>query len=323
MDGVTDASFRYMVAKYGKPGVIFTEFVSVDGMKYGGERVFYPFIHSSIERPVVAQVYGIEPELFYQAAVVVTALGFDGIDINMGCPAKKVTHRGAGAGMINTPDNAQEVVRATRRGIKDYVEGRVDIEDLDIKEEGKRWINVRVVKEKREIPVSVKTRIGVDEDVSEWWMSVLMEVELVVVSLHGRTLKQMYMGRADWDAIARAGEVVRKAGGMLLGNGDVLDIGDAIDKVRLYGVDGVLIGRGSFGNPMVFKGKEPDKATRLGWMIEHARKYEELLVGDRFFPMRKHLSWYAKGFPGASKMRRELMGCESASDVERVISGIV
>lgn len=323
MDGVTDAPFRYMVAKYGHPSVIFTEFVSVDGMKHGGERVFYPFIYDEIERPVVAQVFGNDPRLFYQAAVIVAALGFDGMDINMGCPAKKVESRGAGAGLIRDEETALEIIRQSRIGIREYVEGDVKVDDLDIAREAKDWVLRRKFDEKRLIPVSVKTRIGVDRDVSEWWMSVLMEERPAIISLHGRTLKQLYQGMADWEAIARASEVVHKMGGYILGNGDIKDMDQARDRIEQFGVDGVLIGRGAQGNPGLFAGIKPDVDEIMVWIVEHSRKYEEIFPGDKFVPIRKHLAWYPKGFEGASELRGRLVRSESAREVEQIISDIL
>lgn len=324
MDGVTDAPFRYMVAKYGGPSVIFTEFVSVDGMKHGGERVFYPFIYDEIERPVVAQVFGNDPELFYQAAVVIGALGFDGMDINMGCPAKKVEARGAGAGLIRDETTALEIIRKSRQGIDDWVEGRVRLDDVDVTREARTWVKARVrVGLKRVIPVSVKTRTGVDSNVSRWWMDVLMEERPAMISLHGRTLKQLYQGMADWEAIGEAAEVVHKRSGHILGNGDVLSVGEAKARIKEYGVDGVLIGRGAQGNPGVFAGSEPDTGTIIRWIMEHAKKYEETFPGDKFIPIRKHLAWYARGFPGASEVRGDLVRSNGVGDVMRAVSGIV
>lgn len=316
MDGVTDSPFRYMVAKYGKKDsrkqdsseksgvqVIFTEFVSVDALHHARgtkrwERVIQPLRYDESERPVVAQLFGKEPELFAEAAELVESLGFDGIDINMGCPARKVAERGAGAGLIRTPELAQEIVRVCKASTK--------------------------------LPVSVKTRVGV-EDVSEMeeWIEALMEVKPAVISLHGRTLKQMYTGRADWEAIGRAGEIVhkhgraarragRRASGMILGNGDINSMANAKLQIANYGVDGVLIGRASFGNPAIFAGVEPTKEQRLAWIQEHAHKHEEIFP-DYFLPCRKHLAWYAKGFPGASELRQRLVRCSSAGEVERVV----
>ncbi|PIR99086.1 hypothetical protein COT87_01335, partial [Candidatus Collierbacteria bacterium CG10_big_fil_rev_8_21_14_0_10_44_9] len=258
-----DAPFRFMVAKYGGThtrcvgvlhtgcvgdgvDVVFTEFVSVDALHYAKderrERLLKTLIRArdvgSHSRSVgalhsgsvgdrcwpfeVAQVFGKKPEFFAEAAVLVESLGFDGIDINMGCPAHKVEESGSGAGLIHTPALAQEIIRTVKAATK--------------------------------LPVSVKTRIGVDKDVAEEWMEQLMEVRPAMISLHGRTLKQLYQGRADWEAIARAAKVVHKHGGHILGNGDITSINNLQFTIHKYGVDGVLIGRAAEGNPGVFVG---------------------------------------------------------------------
>lgn len=366
MDGVTDAPFRYMVAKYGHPDVIFTEFVSVDALHYATgekrERLLQAFILAREVRdkyrsvPVsqcssgehklhncktgelenlatqwpyeVAQVFGHTPEFFAEAAELVEKLGFDGIDINMGCPAHKVEENGSGAGLIRTPKLAQTILRVTKGATR--------------------------------LPVSVKTRIGVDRDVASEWMETLMDMVPANISLHGRTLKQLYQGRADWDAIARAAAVVHRRGGHILGNGDVGSVADAHAKVREYGVDGVLIGRAAEGNPGIFQSssipvsqsssgeqKLQDRKTgelehllrkqRLAWAVEHAKIYEKIFgyssgslqnrktakLDNFFMPMRKHLAWYAHGFPGAVELRMKLMTANSAKDVERIVGEVV
>lgn len=293
MDGVTDAAFRYMVGKYGAPDVIFTEFVSVDALHYAtGERrvrLLKTLVYDPAQRPIVAQVFGHTPELFVEAAELIERLGFDGIDINMGCPAHKVEEQGSGAGLIRTPKLAQEIVRTVKGATK--------------------------------LPVSVKTRLGVDRVVVAEWMAALMEVEPVNVSLHGRTLRQMYTGEASWEAIGEAAKVVHQAGGHILGNGDIRSIEDLQEKVRVYGVDGVLIGRAAEGNPAVFRGiDEVSRERRLAWAIEHAHKHEEVWGGENFLPVRKHLAWYCHGFPGAVELRMKLMQTNSAAEVEEVIS---
>ena len=121
MDGVTDAPFRYMVAKYGKPSLQMTEFTNVEGLARGAVKMLQAFIYDEIERPIVAQIYGTEPDSYYKAAVMLARMGFDGIDINMGCPATKVAKSGSGAGLIRTPELAKELVRMTKKGVPSLI----------------------------------------------------------------------------------------------------------------------------------------------------------------------------------------------------------
>ncbi len=289
MDGVTDAPMRFITAKYGKPDVIFTEFVSADGIKHGAKRLLRDFKFDEIERPVVAQLFGGDPEAFFEVARLIVKMGFDGVDINMGCPARKVAGRGEGAGLIKDPDLAAKIIAAVKRGV-----------------EGK-------------IPVSVKTRIGYDQADQGWWQF-LASQDLAVVTVHGRTFKQLYQGKADWEAIARAATLIKQSGTVFLGNGDVESIPDAKEKIEKYGVDGVLIGRAADGNPWVFGGEKVTIEKKLAVAVEHARKFEEIFPEDRFFIMRKHLAWYARGFDGASELRQKLVVTNSADEVEKVIS---
>lgn len=359
MDGVTDAAMRYMTAKYGRPSrnpkskilnpkigvdLLFTEFVSVDALKHAKEeksvdRVMRAFIKASDVGPLenkpyeIAQVFGHTPELFYQAAVMIATLGFDGMDINMGCPAHKVEEQGSGAGLIRFPVVAQEIVRQSKQAMVDYAEGKVTIDDLDISPMTRDWVKSHAGSKtlKGILPVSVKTRIGVDKIVVEEWVETLMEVEPANISLHGRTLKQLYQGSADWEAIGRAAKIVHKHGGYILGNGDVMSRQDGMDKVKQYGVDGFLIGRAAEGNPAIFlqgsvpcnvcgeQGTEPCIHKRLSWMVEHAQIYERVFGRDNFMPMRKHLAWYCKGFEGAVEMRTKLMQTNSADEVQEIV----
>ena len=289
MDGVTDAPMRFITAKYGKPDVIFTEFVSADGIKHGAKRLLRDFKFDEIERPVVAQLFGGDPEAFFEVAKLIVKMGFDGVDINMGCPARKVAGRGEGAGLIKDPDLAAKIIAAVKKGV-----------------DGK-------------IPVSVKTRIGYDQADSSWWQF-LASQDLAVVTVHGRTFKQLYQGKADWEAIARAATLIKQSGTIFLGNGDVESIADAKEKIEKYGVDGVLIGRAAQGNPWVFRGVGVNKEEKLKVALEHSRKFEEIFPEDRFFIMRKHLAWYARGFDGASELRQKLVVTNSADEVEKVIS---
>jgi len=337
MDGVTDAAMRYMTAKYGSPDILLTEFVSVDALAHAKEekavgRLMKTFLRAQDigeleHKPYeIAQMFGHTPELFYQAAIMIATLGFDGMDINMGCPAHKVEEQGSGAGLIRTPEIAKEIVRQAKRGMLDFAEGKVSIDDTGMSDSIKTWVKTHAMPSKSHepLPISVKTRIGVNSDVAEEWMRHLLEVEPANISLHGRTLRQLYQGSADWEAIGRAVQVVHEQGGHILGNGDIINLEDASGKIKKYGVDGVLIGRSAEGNPGIFRGIEPQKELRLSWMIEHARIYEQIFVDSdqspkSFMPMRKHLAWYCRGFEGAVEMRSKLMLTNSVAEVEEIV----
>lgn len=343
MDGVTDASMRYMSGKYGTPDIVFTEFVSTDALAHAKEsksvdRVMRAFIRTQDvgkleKKPFeIAQVFGHNPELFYQAAVMIAQLGFDGMDINMGCPAHKVEEQGSGAGLIRTPDTAREIIREAKRGMQDYFDGKTRVDDLPVSDEVKRWVgsHTRYVIREKPLPVSLKTRLGVDSIVVEDWMKTLMKEHPAMITLHGRTLRQLYQGSADWEAIGRAAEVVHSLGGHILGNGDIQSLADLTAKAVQYKVDGGLIGRAAEGNPAIFAGvNEPDRATIFSWITEHVKVFEQLYA-DReeeyrnwFVPVRKHLAWYAHGFPGAAELRIKLVISNSREEVEQILKDAI
>lgn len=324
MDGVTDAAFRYMNAKYGKPSIQFTEFTSVEGLSAGAVKLLDDFIFDDTERPIAAQIFGSTPECFYRAAFIVSELGFDGIDINMGCPAKNVAHHGGGAALILQPDLAKEIIRRTKQGTEDWANGR-NIDDIGLPED-----LVRAVKklskqkegERTALPVSVKTRIGHSSIVVEDWTKHLLEAEPVNISIHGRTLKQMYTGRSDWEAIGRAAEIIHKTSTTALGNGDIESLTDAKSKIKQFGVDGVLIGRAAMGNPWVFQDRSVSLQEKLLVALEHARYFEFIFPQRPFLNMRKHLSWYVKGFDGAKDLRMKLMTTQNAEDCRQLVARV-
>jgi nifR3 family TIM-barrel protein len=344
MDGVTDAPFRLTVARQGRPDVIFTEFTSVMDACRGPAHLLASLIYSEAERPVVAQLYGKDPELFYQAAHVVCELGFDGLDINMGCPSRNVASSGSGAGLIRTPDLAHEIMRAARQGITDWVAGD-SLAGAGLKESRAEMIRTMNRERggppalpRRPIPLSVKTRIGYDTIIVERWIEHLLAERPVAISVHGRTLAQMYRGEADWSAIARAAALARGTETLLLGNGDVQSLHDVVRRVRQHGVHGVLVGRGTLGEPWLFRRKEEARAAagtdagliphepptleeRFHVMLDHARQFEAILGRKAFPRMRKHLGWYCKGFPGAAAMRAAMVRASGSEDVARIVAG--
>jgi len=214
MDGVTDAACRFIAKKYGKADISYTEFVSAEGLwriKKRGEmdhKIWNELKYDELERPVIAQLFGSDPDSFYEAAKILVEMGFDGIDINMGCPSPGLEKREGGAGLMRSRGRAKEVIEATRKGVVD----RLEIASSSTP----RNDNVQ-------IPVSVKTRLGSATPDPEWW-NFLANMELPAVAMHGRTFKQLYAGEADWDVLEEAGKVIRESGAKFLANGDVKKI---------------------------------------------------------------------------------------------------
>jgi tRNA-dihydrouridine synthase len=344
MDGVTDATFRYVVARQGKPDVAFTEFTHVHDVCRGPEFLMDSLIYDEAERPIVAQLYGKDPVFFYQAAHAVCELGFDGLDINMGCPSRNVASSGSGAGLIRTPELAHTIMKAARQGIADWVSGQT-MEAAGMKPvraQAIRRFNERRAQAspavRRTIPLSVKTRLGYDEVIVERWIEHLLMEAPAAISLHGRTLQQMYRGEADWQAIARAAEVVRGTGTLLFGNGDVQSLQEVVRRVRETGVDGVLVGRAVLGAPWFFHEKDaardavrtdgalgsqlltPTLTTRFEILLDHAKQFEQQFGKEQFRRMRKHLGWYCKGFPRAAALRADMFRVSSVAEVEAILA---
>lgn len=301
MANVTDAAFRRIIAKYGKPDVFWTEFVSCDGLcSAGRERLMVDFWFTKKEKPIVAQIFGSRPENFYLSAQLAVELGFDGIDINMGCPDRAVEKQGAGAALIKNPKLAQKIIAETKRGAESA---------------GRR------------IPVSVKTRIGYTTNTLSEWLPYLLETEIAAITIHARTRKEMSLVPAHWDAVADAVRI-RDAHDsspdktLIIGNGDALNIEDAREKAKQSGADGVMLGTAIFGNPWLFSKRQepPSVEEKLKVMVEHTKLFEKLFTGrKRFDVMKKHYKAYANGFDGAKELRMRLMQeARDAGDVARI-----
>ena len=316
MADVTDAAFRRMFVKYGKPDVTWTEFVSADGLclapEEGVKRLLKAFEYIEAERPIVAQIFGSNPEHIEKACAIVCELGFDGVDINMGCPDKTVEKQKAGAALIRNPKLAKEIILAAKRGAGD-------------------------------MPVSVKTRIGYNKDELETWLPVLLSAEPALITVHARTRKEMSLVSARWERVKRAVEIRNeiqkdlKQKTLIAGNGDVTSIKHAYELVEQTGADGVMIGRGVFGNPWFFAvGKRSvlgiertdleetytiiSVQEKLEAMVEHTKLFEELCSYKSFAVMKKHYKAYCHGFDGAKELRVKLMEAENASEIEKLVN---
>lgn len=353
MDGVGDHPFRHIQKKYGNPAIMYTEFTSVEALCHGDWQSMQNLFYDESQRPLIAQIYGRTPDFFWQVAILLCELGFDGIDINMGCPAKSVANGGCGAGLIRTPDKAQAIIQATKAGVQAWQNGATVADCPNLRPPFVRHAQTNhdtlplAYQQRRPIPVSVKTRIGYDAPVVDAWVSNLLEMEPVAICLHGRTLAQKYSGLANWDEIARGAELAKSTKTLILGNGDVGSLADAANRVTTYGVEGVLIGRASAGNPYLFQptpadaAQEDDPSSQTDSApaavepqptlsrpslpqiaLEHARLFEATHRVDqryRFVPMRKHLAWYIRNIRGAGHLRARLTLTNSAGEVENLL----
>ena len=345
MDGVTDSVFRHLVAKKGKPDVIFTEFTNVGDICRGRGAMLDSLRYSEEERPIIAQLYGKDPEMFYQAAQVVGALGFDGLDINMGCPSKNVASSGSGAALIRTPELALRIIESTRRGLEDWAKGQPlgesglrpsVIETIHTANRRRETVTESVPR--RLLPLSVKTRLGYDADIIAEWSECLIQGRPEVISIHGRTLSQMYRGQSNWESIALAAARIQAEGILVLGNGDIASLEDASQRIQQAGVNGVLIGRAALGNPWLFQNLMGFRQTfhsgdlaaivnppvslenRFHVMVEHAELFESVNGVQKFPRMRKHLGWYCSSFPHAASLRAKMVRTNSSQDVTDILA---
>ncbi|MBU6490879.1 tRNA-dihydrouridine synthase family protein [Patescibacteria group bacterium] len=302
MADVTDVAFRALVAARGKPDVFWTEFVSADGLYHTREIAKMkdeenPLVRdlgkNAAERPIVAQIFSAKPEMIAYATKLVAELGFDGVDINMGCPDRAIERQGCGAAMLKTPDLAREIIRAA--------------------------------KEASDLPVSVKTRVGYNKESLDEWLAALLEEKPAAITLHLRTRKEMSLVPADWSLMKKAVEIRDRVnpGTLLIGNGDVQDLDDARAKAAEYGSDGVMLGRAMFGNPWVFAGKRSEEialAEKLDALVELAYEFEKLSPPKNFAILKKHIKAFVTGFSGAAELRMKLMTeAESAAELEAII----
>lgn len=341
MADVTDPAFRRLIAKYsrhgqegGGPDVMWTEFVSADGLVSPGREVLLKDLaYTEGERPIVAQLFTSNPLKMREAAKLAASLGFDGIDINMGCPDRSIEKQGAGAAMIKTPERAREIIQAVKDGISDAG---------------------------RDIPVSVKTRVGYNQVQIDEWIPNLLSCDIAALTVHVRTRKELSNVPAPWERIR---EVIRLRDKIapqtkIIGNGDVTSLAHGRMLAKKYGVDGVMIGRAMFGNPWLFDssrmlvqeahfggwflGLLPKKWRRrilgdakytesdvpyqekLRVLVEHCALFEELL-GDvkNFAVMKKHFKAYTHGFPGAKELRMALMECMDTDGVLETVENFL
>jgi tRNA-dihydrouridine synthase len=328
LDGVTDVVFRQIVTELGKPDVLFTEFTMTDGLVSAGrDKVAERLLLTDEQKPVVAQIWGTIPEHFYEVAKDLEKRGFAGIDINMGCPVREVTNRGACAGLIRTPELASDIIRATKEGAGD-------------------------------LPVSVKTRMGFEKENIDEWISFLLRQHLAVLTVHLRTVKELSQVPAHWEEMKRVIKLRDQISPdtLIIGNGDITSLNEIAEKYQQYSCDGFMIGRGIFANPWLFN-KDFNLQTvtiqeRTNLFLHHIELFEKQWSGPAELAgsspatvarqgrkgtensIKKKLGWngsknfallkkfaktYINNFPDAANFREKLMETKSLEELKQTL----
>jgi len=302
MADVTDPAYRRLVVETAPPDVFWTEFVSADGLYATRTRGVMPDEENPLVRdlqygkneyPIVAQLFGSNPEAMAYAARYVASLGFDGIDINMGCPDRAIEKQGAGAAMMRTPGKATEIIAAARTS---------------------------------ELPVSVKTRIGYNREEIDSWIPVILREKPDALTVHLRTRKEMSLVPAHWEymnrIVALRDEISPET--KLLGNGDVHSRTDALKKIADTGIDGAMLGRAIFGNPWLFDTDERERSRKekIEALRQLAEYFDALRPRKSFHILKKHFKSFIHGWPGAPEERARLMETHSLDELHEVIKAL-
>jgi tRNA-dihydrouridine synthase len=294
MEAVTDVVFRHVIAQAAPPDLFFTEFTNATGWVHAGDKAIGGrLIRTDDEKALIAQLWGSDPSAMEQLARHCKELGYQGIDLNMGCPDSSAIKGGGGAQMIRTPEIAAEMIAAAKRS---------------------------------GLPVSVKTRLGYSF-IDEWrdWLTHLLRQDIVALTIHLRTKKEMSKVEAHWELMddikALRDQIAPDT--LLIGNGDVVDRTHAEELTARHGIDGVMIGRGIFHNPYAFE-KEParhDRSELLGLLRTQLHYYDEYhhLTHRPFDTLKRFFKIYVRDFDGASQLRDRLMHTKTTQEVRQVL----
>ena len=295
MEDVTDVVFRHVVSEAGSPDVFFTEFTNTESYCHpeGVHSVRGRLTFTEDEQPIVAHIWGDKPEHFREMSIGMAELGFKGIDLNMGCPVPNVAAKGKGAGLIQRPETAAEIIQAAKAG---------------------------------GIPVSVKTRLGYSE-IEEWrdWLTHVFKQDIANLSIHLRTRREMSKFDAHWDLIGEIKKLRDEIAPdtLLTINGDIPDRKTGLELAEKYGIDGVMIGRGIFTNPFAFE-KEPREHTSeelLGLLRLHLDLFDKYSKEESrlFKPLRRFFKIYVRGIKGAGELRHQLMSTNTTDEVRGLL----
>lgn len=303
MDDVTDTVFRQIIADCAAPDLYFTEFVNVDGLQSPGRpNLLRKLRITDKEKPIIAQVWGKNPENYYKTAKELKAMGFAGVDINMGCPVKNVVQNGVCSALIDNRGLARDIIEATREGAGGSSRGS-GREDL--------------------FPISVKTRLGTKQ-IDSSWPEFLLNLKLNMLTIHGRTVKEMSKVPAHWDEIGRIREMrdALSPTTLLVGNGDVMSRKQGIELIEKYKLDGVMVGRGIFHDPYLFAQNSPwesmSREERKALYAKHVKLFVETWGESgqrRLATLNKFCKIYIQNFDGAKELREKLMNAKTADEL--------
>lgn len=297
MDDVTDTVFRRVVGKCAAPDLYFTEFVNVDGLQSPGREKLLPKLQfTQEEKPIIAQIWGKNPENYYKTAKEIKSMGFAGVDINMGCPDKNVVKNGCCSALINNRELTGEIIAAVREGVGD------------------------------DFPVSVKTRLGFNE-VDFTWHEYLLQQKLNMLTIHGRTKKQMSKVPADWDAIGHIAYLRTSLAPstLIIGNGDVESRQQGVELAENHALDGVMIGRGVFHDPFIFAKQSPwtnmTRQERIDLYTSHVKLFASTWKNNerKVVTLNKFCKIYIQHFPGAKELRERLMNAADTSELLKIL----
>jgi tRNA-dihydrouridine synthase len=312
MDDVTDSVFRRVIADTARPDLFFTEFTNVDGLQSPGRpRLLKKLQFTVAETPLVAQIWGKEPENFFKTAQQISdgtlarefglpeGVNFAGIDLNMGCPQKSEVRGGTCSALMNNRELAVQIIKATQEGAG-----------------GK-------------LPVSVKTRLGFNET-DMTWPELLLKQKLSMLTVHGRTRRQMSKVPADWNAIGEVRKLRDKIAPatLVVGNGDVESRKQGLELAKQHRLDGIMIGRGVFHDPFVFANNSPwadyTKQQRIELFTKHVKLFTETWRNNErpIHTLNKFCKIYISDFDGAKELRESLMRALSYSDLLEILAKV-
>jgi len=294
MDGVSDEPMRQVQITIAKPDVIYTEFISAEGFVKKPEAFKLKLAFKENERPIVAQIFGSTPTAFAQTVSALAEMGFDGIDINMGCPARSILEKKGGGALIGNYSLASAILENSLTAL---------------------------AKAKIKLPLSVKTRIGQKKPITKEWIGFLARYKLAEITLHGRLLTQGLSGPVNWEEIKKGAEIAHQKDIIFLGNGGIRSLAEAREKIGQTRVDGVLIAQAALGNPWIFRENySPSSEEILETIWHHAQLTAKFYPSKKFVTILKHFSWYPRQFPESKKLKLALLQTRSLEEVKEVIS---